>query len=252
MYANEAAVVGGVAEVATEGPVAPRESARVRRMIAETLRGRGLCSAATVRLTGRPAEPGTLVAQVNLLANGTPVRTQIDGPGGFALAFAAERLGGQLDRVLSGTPPRWAPGLGRAPLTAVTPIRPIVRRKLCVPRTCDPIAAVAAMDALDFDAHLFTDADTGETAIVYWAGPLGVRMARQHHVHPPRPLAHLPMTMNPRPALELTESAAATRLCTYGLPFLFYTDPADPYGRLLYRRYDGNLGLVTPIARERN
>lgn len=43
------------------------------------------------------------------------------------------------------------------------------------------------MDALDFDAHLFTDADTGETAIVYWAGPLGVRMARQHHVHPPRP-----------------------------------------------------------------
>jgi hypothetical protein len=29
-------------------------------------------------------------------------------------------------------------------------------------------------------------------------------------------------------------------------PFVFYVDPSDDRGRVLYRRYDGHYGLVEP------
>ncbi len=36
------------------------------------------------------------------------------------------------------------------------------------------------MDAMDYDVHIFTDTTTGEEAVVYRAGPAGLRLARQH------------------------------------------------------------------------
>lgn len=34
------------------------------------------------------------------------------------------------------------------------------------------------LNAMDYDVHLFTDAATGEDAVVYRAGPSGLRLAR--------------------------------------------------------------------------
>ncbi|MFD0000445.1 sigma 54 modulation/S30EA ribosomal C-terminal domain-containing protein [Nocardia sp. NPDC127526] len=234
-------------EVAGCGDVTAMQVMRARRMIGQVMHRHHLDGPARVRLSGGSTD-GRTVTQVTLRFGHTPVRTQADGPGGFALTFAAERLDRQLDRLTGRSAPRWSPDPNRAPLAYVTADRPIVRRKAAALRTCGVVAAVAAMDAMDYEAHLFTDTETGEDAIVYWAGPLGVRMARQRRTKPPRDASALQLTMNPHPTRILTESEAALRLCGYGLPFLFYTDPADSRGRLLYRRYDGDLGLVLPTA----
>ncbi|GGK63305.1 hypothetical protein GCM10011591_39490 [Nocardia camponoti] len=103
------------------------------------------------------------------------------------------------------------------------------------------------MDAMDYDVYLFTDAPTGEDAIVYRAGPIGLRLARQHRMHPPDLSAHLPVTINPHATPSLYEKQAVHRLCHHGLPFLFFTDSDTGRGHLLYRRYDGDLTLIIPL-----
>ncbi|WP_084523395.1 sigma 54 modulation/S30EA ribosomal C-terminal domain-containing protein [Nocardia inohanensis] len=239
-----ATVVEPEVEVVAAGGVDDVMVRRARRVIGQLLRRHHLGQDARIRLTALGNSHGTTIAQVNVKCAGRPVRAQADGPGGFALTFAAERLDRQLTRLLDLAPPRWEPDPGRAPLAYAGAEKPVVHWKTVVPMVGDVRAAVAAMDAMDYDAHLFTDRDTGEDALVYWAGPTGVRLARQHHTRPPREITALRLTVNPQPTRELTEAEAAARLCRYGLPFLFYTDAEAGRGRLLYRRYDGNLGLV--------
>jgi hypothetical protein len=43
----------------------------------------------------------------------------------------------------------------------------------------------------------------------------------------------------------LSPREAARWLADGWLPFLFFTDRASGRGRLLYRRYDGGLGLIS-------
>ena len=113
-----------------------------------------------------------------------------------------------------------------------------------------PWQASAVLTAMDYDVHLYTDAETGEDAIVYRAGPTGLRLARQHSMHPPSTPASAPtpvippVTVNPRRVLTLTAAEAADRLASGWLPFVFYTDRDSRRGNLLYRRYDGDLGLI--------
>lgn len=55
------------------------------------------------------------------------------------------------------------------------------------------------MDAMDYDAHLFADAEAGEDAIVYRAGPTGLRLARQNRMHPSDALSTETLVVNSRP-----------------------------------------------------
>lgn len=68
--------------------------------------------------------------------------------------------------------PRPWPDLTRRRLF-VRPDAAIARRKPVSLQCSTPLAAVAVMDAMDYDAHVFTDAETGEDAVVYRAGPRG-------------------------------------------------------------------------------
>jgi len=52
-----------------------------------------------------------------------------------------------------------------------------------------------------------------------------------------------------RGAVRPSAAVAAYRLVTCWLPYLFYTCPGTGRGRVLYRRYDGDLGLLLPAAR---
>ena len=115
-----------------------------------------------------------------------------------------------------------------------------------------PCQAAAILNAMDYDAYLYTDAETGEDAIVYRAGPTGLCLARQHTRRPPALPVTLPLTINPRKTPILTPRQAATRLAQGWLPFVFYTDHDTRRGHLLYRRYDGDLGLITPMVQERS
>ncbi len=233
--------------VTTHGPVDLTTTARAARQIGKVLRGHDIGDG-RVRVTAATDAGAQQLIQVNCHRHDEPVRVQIAGPGEFAAAIAAERLDRLLTRLNSATATmRCWPDSSRPALAAVTEPRPIVRRKRCTLATIGVETAVRVMDAMDYDVELFTDAETGEDAIVYWAGPLGVRLARQHRMQLPTPSNAIAVSVSSRPALQLTDREAADRLCAYGLPHLFFSAD-DLRGRLLYRRHDGDLTIVEPMS----
>ncbi|MEU1998192.1 sigma 54 modulation/S30EA ribosomal C-terminal domain-containing protein [Nocardia gamkensis] len=241
--------VDPVIAIETRGMAVNCETARLSRVLAGVLRRHHITATARVRLSVQGAD-GLALVQANVRFRDAPTRVQISGPRGFVAGFAAERLDRQLTRLAGRGEPRCWPDPARPPLGWVSHERPIVRRKVCDPIVTNPAEAARIMDAMDYDAHLFVDDHTGEDAIVFWAGPFGVRLARQHQVLPQAPTSAATFTVQPRPAPCLADHEAAARLCRYGLPFLFYTDPRGRRGRLMYRRYDGDLAVVIPAASE--
>ncbi|MFE2726541.1 sigma 54 modulation/S30EA ribosomal C-terminal domain-containing protein [Kitasatospora sp. NPDC059327] len=133
------------------------------------------------------------------------------------------------------------------PLTSSAGPRHIARRKEAHLVWCSPDAAARTMDAMDFDVHLFTDPATETDAVVHRIGPTGYRLARTAAAGPPTRPA-VPFTLSPFGAPELTELQAVDRLCAADLPFLFFAQPGTRRGRVLYRRFDGLLGLITATS----
>ncbi|MEV6325267.1 hypothetical protein AB0M45_29405 [Nocardia sp. NPDC051787] len=93
--------------------------------------------------------------------------------------------------------PRFWPDRARPPLASVTAQRPIVRRMQCGLLSCAAAEAIRVTDAMDYDAQLLIDADTGEDVVVCGTGPFEVRLARHHHMQPPDSPLLLPLTVNP-------------------------------------------------------
>ena len=58
----------------------------------------------------------------------------------------------------------------------------------------------------------------------------------------------LPLTISPQPIPCLTVEQATDRLGLLGLPFLFFIDAAQGRASVLYHRYDGHYGLITPAG----
>ncbi len=219
--------------VATRGPAPATEVTRVVRGLGRILRRHGVEGAVRARLEWSTTDAPTLV-QVVLRSVGTEYRVQVAGPGRFAVTFALERLDLRLECGPE-EPSRPWPDPARPTLAVVSEPRPIVRRKDRRLQVISAAHAARVLDAMDYDAHLFTDAESGSDAVVCWTGPLGVRTLRQPDGIP-----------------ALTDDEAADRLCRRGLPYLFFGHPDTGRGRLLYRRFDGDLGLVTPATDERS
>ncbi|MGN2640174.1 sigma 54 modulation/S30EA ribosomal C-terminal domain-containing protein [Nocardia takedensis] len=238
--------------VTTRGAVPPADVTRAVRAIGRVLRRHHLDVPARVRVTAPEDHDQPTVVQANIRMHDVPTRVQVTGPRGFAVTFAVERLDRQITRLASNESRCW-PDPARPPLARITDPRPITRRKECALLTGTPEEATSVMDAMDYDSYLFTDAESGEDALVCWADPVGVVLARQRASFAPaapaeRPLtaSALPVSVRPDPTPTLTEAEAATWLCRAGLPFLFFTDERTGRGTLLYRRYDGDLTVVVP------
>ena len=185
--------------------------------------------------------------QVNLRVCGAPARIQTVGTDtAEAIAAGTARLDRQLDRLTTGWEPWPWPDPDRRALNAPGGRR-IHRHKTYTLPVQRPCQATATLNAMDYDAFLFTDADTREDALVYRCGPAGVRLARQYTMRPPWPPTGPPLTVNPRSTLRLTISDATRQVAAGWLPFLFFTEADTGRGNLLYRRYDGGLGLITPV-----
>lgn len=234
--------------VSVRGRIADLEIERIGSAVGRVLARRGTTSGARVRVTGANCDDGPMLVQVNLRVLGTPTRIQTMVPGKGVVLPAVDRLDKQISRLSGPWQPWTLPDPTRSALAAPGE-GAVARRKPYSLATADVRVAVASMDAMDYDVHLFTDAETGEDAIVYRAARSGLRLARQRHQHLPRlpnPPRALPLTVPPSPPPALPEAEAVKRLCEHGLPFLFFTDLADGRGHLLYRRYDGDLGLISP------
>ncbi len=121
--------------------------------------------------------------------------------------------------------------------------RPVIRQHSVAAGQETIEDAIAELDQLDYDFHLFTEVSTGQDSVVYRSGD-GYRIAQA------RPATQLTLpdgvtaSEHAAPALDIDE--AITRLEAMGQPFAFFIDSQTGRGNVLYYRYDGHYGLVTP------
>ncbi|MFJ9841597.1 sigma 54 modulation/S30EA ribosomal C-terminal domain-containing protein [Kitasatospora sp. NPDC101155] len=224
----------------------PREVlAEGRARIAAAAQGaNALVEALKVRLS---ATGSGVLAQVNAEVDGRRVRVQETSQG---FAKAVDRIGEQLRRRIAAVNGTWKPQPWPQPgppaelagAVASSRDRQITRVKSPSLVWCSPEAAVRTLDAMDYDIHLFIDPATETDAVVYRTGPTGYRLARTTAAPPSR--CAVPLTLSPHGARRLSAEQAVARLEAADLPFLFYAAPDSGRGRVLYRRYDGHLGLI--------
>jgi ribosome-associated translation inhibitor RaiA len=221
--------------------------------------------AARVRLVhhGDPALRHPVVAQANLDVNGQPVRAQAEGATCWeAIDLLQPRLRTRLERIAEqwedrrgGVPSRepheWRhesePTHRRSRYPRPEEEREIVRHKAFTLPRCSIDDAARDMDQLDYDFHLFTETGTGRDSVLYRAGRTGYRLAQLTPPSPEALAAHrLPVTISGHSAPLLSTEEAVTRLNLVDLPFLFFQDAELARGVVLYHRYDGPYGLITP------
>jgi hypothetical protein len=236
----------GAVEVVARGRTDGAVEAYALAAVSEVLAEAGLRDGARVRLVRSVCASGPALVQVNLRVAGAPARVQVAGESpSVAIDRAAERLRLQIRRLTTAYEPWPWPDPQRRPLAV--PINGVLRRhKSYRLQVGSPCQAVASMNAMDNDVMLYRDAETGEDAVVYRSGPTGLRLARQHSMRPPAMHLLLPITVNAHRIAVLYPTEAAHRLIEGWLPFVFFTDRGTRRGSLLYRRYDGDFGLITP------
>lgn len=220
---------------------------------------------ARVRLTmsADPAVRRPAIAQVNVDLNGRLLRAHAAGETmRAAVEHACDRLRIRIERVarnweaVRGRRPAPRPGEWRhqslpAPRLPYFPRPPgeraVVRRKSYALARQTPDEAAADAGLLDYDFHLFTEKSTGQDSVIYRTAD-GYRLALAHPLNgrlgPVDP--SITLSMMPAPRLAVTE--AAIRLEIAGQPFLFFINDQTGRGNVLYHRYDGHYGLITPAA----
>jgi ribosome-associated translation inhibitor RaiA len=218
-----------------------------------------LSARVTLAVSADPAVPRPAVAQATIDLNGRIVRAQAAGE---TMRAAIEHMAARLRVRLDRSARDWAARRGTLPvpgewrhqsIPAHRPVcsprsaaaRAVIRRPGYAPRSLTPEEAVAELDLLDYDFHLFTERSTGQDSVLYRVGD-GYRLA-QARPEPDR-LGPLPaaVTLSEHQAPVLTVAEAIGRLEWLGQPFVFFVNPETGRASLLYHRYDGRYGLVGP------
>jgi ribosome-associated translation inhibitor RaiA len=209
-----------------------------------------------------PAVASPAIAQANLDLNGRLVRAHVAAA---TMREAIDLLHDRLARRLERMARHWEARRGGRPTPgehgwrhSTQPThrpdyyprpadqRQILRHKAFTLAVATPDEAAFDMDAMDYDFHLFTDADTGRDSVIYRGGPTGYRMACTAAVPEPARPAAVSLTVSSAPAPCLAISDAIERLELTGQPFVFFIDADTDRGTILYHRYDGHYGLITP------
>ena len=222
-----------------------------------------LSARVTLAVAADPAVARPAVAQATIDMNGRVLRAQAAGQTmRAAIGHMADRLQARLGRAarnwaaLRGTIPAAEPGEWRH--QAIPAHRPpyfprpadqraVISHAGYAARPETPDEAIAELDLLDYDFHLFTERATGQDSVIYRTAD-GYRLAMAHPT--PGRLGPLPtsVTVSPLPAPRLTVQEAAERLDESGQPFTFFIDAATGRGCVLYHRYDGHYGLLVPAG----
>jgi ribosome-associated translation inhibitor RaiA len=206
--------------------------------VLEATRARALYAHVVVVVSQNPAQDQPVRLEVGLDVDGVPVRAVVSGHDAFEAAdLMKDRLRRRLVRLRDRerTRHRWTgeaaehewrhgdrPRRPEPHYPRPVEERTVVRRKTfaLVPLTAEE--AAYEMDVLDHDFYLYTDRETGRDAVI-------VRNAEPSLEAPP----------------TLSEAAARERLDAGGEPFVFYLDPGNGRGRVMYWRYDGHYGLIS-------
>lgn len=249
---RERPVTGVRVEVRGDVPGDAAEYARAKVLTAlNTVREPLLDTRVSLSQAADPAVPRPAVARVSVDVNGRLVRAQAAADTmPEAIDLLRDRLAGRLahthDKASRHRADRDRGPRRRLPVEE----RRIVRRTASGPPRQTPLEAVADMEALGHDFHLFTDAESGVDSVVYRAGECGHRLARTERSLPGLLLSDTPsaavVEVSGVPAPRMGLAQAMWRLEITGLPFVFFTDTVTGRGNLLYHRQDGHYGLVTP------
>jgi hypothetical protein len=209
-----------------------------------------------------PAVERPAVAQANLDLNGRLIRAQATGAD---MREAVNRMSGRLRMRLLRAARNWA--AIRAESQCCCRMSGGIRA--CPHRACptspapggtqgdpaqgvhagppDPDEAVTDLELLDCDFYLFTERATGQDSVIYRTATR-YRLAQAR----PRPGRLGPgsgaITVSEHPAPKLTLASAMARLEALGQPFLFFVTSETRRGNLIYHRYDGKYGVITPAG----
>jgi hypothetical protein len=209
----------------------------------------------------------SVVAQANVDLSGRLVRAQgVAENMRTAIDLMCERLGVQLRNAGGGQGEFSLHRAGAARARLPRPRRAVetpavVRHKGYGLARLTVDEAIAELEAFDFDFHLFTERLTGSDSVVYTT-VRGYRVAQVS----PRPdlvagvgagagvgasagvgaTAGEIVSVSEVPAPRMGVDEAQGRLEGLEQPFIFFVEPRSGRGNLLYFRYDGDLGLITP------
>jgi len=251
----------------THGAVSGLATAVAVRKVRSLLRiapGPVLYARVKLTMAADPAVKWPAIAQVSLDLNGRLIRTQATGSD---LHEAVSQMSGRLRLQLERAARNWAVAAIRGgepvPLphewrhqSVPSPRMPsfprppeertVMRHKACALARQSPEEAITELELLDYDFYLFTERATGQDSVLYRTAD-GYRLAQVR----PRPGSlgpvHAAVTVSEHPAPRLTLAAATTRLEALGQPFLFFVNSETGRGNLIYHRYHGNYGVITPV-----
>ena len=124
--------------------------------------------------------------------------------------------------------------------------RQLVRHKSFALGELIPDEAVFDMEQFDYDFYLFCDLASGADSIMERLEDGSYRMTRQVPLDADiGPTAEKVEVSTAHPS-TLTLEEAVERLNSGGEPHVFFADAVSGRGNVLYRRYDGHYGLITP------
>jgi ribosome-associated translation inhibitor RaiA len=195
------------------------------------------------------------LAQTTVNVNGRPVRAHVAAATmAEAVDLLQDRLAARLarlhhrDRNRHRAPVSWSDGTRHQhrPQRRARDAeeRRIVRHKSYSLARQTAWAAVFELEVMDYDFHLFTDAANGCDSVVHHDGSGGGYRLATAGGPRPQSTPGLCVSTLAVPRLEVAEAVA--RLDLGGRPFVFFTDASTGRGNVLYHRYDGHYGLITP------
>lgn len=124
--------------------------------------------------------------------------------------------------------------------------RQIVRRKTFSIESLAPDEAIFDMEQLDHDFYLFRDLATDLDAMVERLDDGTYRLTRLEPDDVDLGPVAAPVEVSAAVPPRLDPESAARRLETTGDRQLFFVEPDTGRGCIIYHRYDGHYGLITP------
>lgn len=201
-----------------------------------------------------PAVERPAVAEATLDVSGRIIRAHVAAA---QMREAVDMLEDRLRRLLEELSDMYRTrrrGNGRSALVPTRPEfspRPVEDREVVVHKTFadepqTPEEAAVDMRLLDFDFYLFKNVRSGEDNILFRLpdGSLGWLQVTPGADTGDGYALELAADHAPAPAMTVDE--ATSRLDVSGEPFVFFVDTSTRRGSIVYRRYDGNYGLIRP------
>jgi ribosome-associated translation inhibitor RaiA len=123
--------------------------------------------------------------------------------------------------------------------------RAVVRRKTYAVGPESIEEALFDLESLDHDFFLFEHDETGADAVGYRTPAAGYGIAQAAPTPEAISRVEVPLETGAPPPTT-TEDKAVAVLEETGVPFVFFVDEDSGRGRIAYRRYDGNYGVIRP------